>query len=255
MEIKLDSQNSKYQNLVAQISEAYAFGYKKAVAAVNSNMVETNWKIGQYIIEFEQGGSTKAKYGKAFLENLSKDLTRLHGKGFSCSNRNDMSLFYQRFPICETLSHKLSWSHICELLKINDPLERSFYEKQTAIENWNVRELWRQKNTSLYLRLAASKDKESILQLAKQGQVIQKPIDIIRDPCLLEFIKIPESYLLSETDLEARQIDHLQHFFIITWKRFCFYWPKIPHSDRKPQSICRFGLLPPYSEMFCIDRS
>jgi hypothetical protein len=77
-------------------------------------MVETNWKIGQYTVEFEQGGSFKAKYGKALLENLATDLTRLHGKGSSRSNLNYMRLFYQRFPICEELPHKLSWSHICK---------------------------------------------------------------------------------------------------------------------------------------------
>jgi len=214
--------NSNYQNLVTQISETYAQGYRKAVAAVNSNMVETNWKIGQYIVEFEQGGSFKAEYGKALLENLATDLTRLHGKGFSRSNLNYMRLFYQRFPICETVSHKLNWSHICELVKINDPLERSFYERQIAIENWNVRELRRQKNTSLYLRLAASKDKEGILQLAKQGQIIQQPSDIIREPCVLEFLKIPEPYHLTETDLETRIIDHLQQFLLELGKGFAF---------------------------------
>ena len=214
--------NSNYQNLVTQISETYAQGYRKAVAAVNSNMVETNWKIGQYIVEFEQGGSFKAEYGKALLENLATDLTRLHGKGFSRSNLNYMRLFYQRFPFCETVSHKLNWSHICELVKINDPLERSFYERQIAIENWNVRELRRQKNTSLYLRLAASKDKEGILQLAKQGQIIQQPSDIIREPCVLEFLKIPEPYHLTETDLETRIIDHLQQFLLELGKGFAF---------------------------------
>jgi hypothetical protein len=106
--------NSNYQNLVTQICETYALGYTKAVAAVNSNMVETNWKIGQYIVEFEQGGSFKAQYGKALLENLASDFTRMHGKGFSRSNLNYMRLFYQRFPICETVSHKLNWSHICK---------------------------------------------------------------------------------------------------------------------------------------------
>lgn len=222
MENKLDSLNSNYQNLVSRISETYAYGYKKAVAAVNSNMVETNWKIGQYIIEFEQGGSIKAKYGKALLENLSKDLTSVHGKGFSRSNLNYMRLFYQRFPICEELPHKLSWTHFCELVKIDDPLERSFYEKQTIIENWSTTDLIRQKKSSLYLRLAASKDKEGILQLAKQGQVIQHPIDIIRDPCVLEFLKIPEPYHLSETDLETRLIDHLQQFLLELGKGFAF---------------------------------
>ncbi|MFA6570982.1 MAG: PDDEXK nuclease domain-containing protein [Bacteroidota bacterium] len=219
---KLEIVNDNYQNLVSQISETYSYGFNKAVAAVNSNMVETNWKIGQYIVEFEQGGSFKAKYGKALLENLANDLTRLHGKGFSRSNLNYMRLFYQYFPICETVSHKLSWSHICELVKINDPLERSFYEKQTALENWNVRELRRQKNTSLFMRLAASKDKEGILLLAKQGQVVTQPTDIIREPCVLEFLKIPEPYHLSETDLETRLIDHLQHFLLELGKGFAF---------------------------------
>lgn len=222
MENKLDSLNSNYQNLVAQVSKTYSYGYRKAVAAVNSNMVETNWKIGQYIIEFEQGGSIKAKYGKALLENLSKDLTSAHGKGFSRSNLNYMRLFYQRFPICEELPHKLSWTHFCELVKIDDPLERSFYEKQTIIENWSTTDLIRQKKSSLYLRLAASKDKEGILQLAKKRQVIQRPIDIIRDPYVLGFLKIPEPYHLSETDLETRLIDHLQQFLLELGKGFAF---------------------------------
>jgi predicted nuclease of restriction endonuclease-like (RecB) superfamily len=219
---KLQIANDNYQNLVSLISETYSNGYSRAVAAVNSNMVETYWKIGQYIVEFEQGGSFKAKYGKALLENLANDLTRLHGKGFSRSNLNYMRLFYQHFPICETVSHKLNWSHICELVKINDPLERSFYEKQTALENWNVRELRRQKNTSLFLRLAASKDKEGILQLAKQGQIVTQPTDIIREPCVLEFLKIPEPYHLSESELETRLIDHLEHFLLELGKGFAF---------------------------------
>jgi predicted nuclease of restriction endonuclease-like (RecB) superfamily len=222
MKNKPASPNSNYKYLVTQISETYAYGYTKAVAAVNSNMVETNWKIGQYIVEFEQGGSFKAKYGNALLENLAKDLTRLHGKGFSRSNLNYMRLFYQRFPICEELPHKLSWTHFCELVKIDDPLERSFYEKQTIIENWSTTDLIRQKKSSLYLRLAASKDKEGILQLAKQGQIIQQPTDIIREPCVLEFLKIPEPYHLLETDLEKRLIDHLQQFLLELGKGFAF---------------------------------
>jgi predicted nuclease of restriction endonuclease-like (RecB) superfamily len=133
-----------------------------------------------------------------------------------------MRLFYQRFPICEELPHKLSWTHFCELVKIDDPLERSFYEKQTIIENWSTTDLIRQKKSSLYLRLAASKDKEGILQLAKQGQIIQQPTDIIREPCVLEFLKIPEPYHLLETDLETRLIDHLQQFLLELGKGFAF---------------------------------
>ena len=214
--------SENYQNLVEKISDTYAFGYQKAVVAVNANMVETYWKIGQNIVEFEQGGNVKAKYGKSLLENLSKDLSILHGKGFSRSNLNYMRLFYHHFPICETVSHKLNWSHICELVKIDDPLERTFYEKQCVIENWNVRELQRQKRSSLFLRLAASRDKEGILLLAKQGQIIQRPEDIIREPYVLEFLKIPEPFNLSESDLETRLIDHLQHFLLELGKGFAF---------------------------------
>jgi predicted nuclease of restriction endonuclease-like (RecB) superfamily len=217
-----DKNSNNYQNLVSQISETYSMGYQKAVMAVNSNMVETYWKIGQYIIEFEQGGVFKAQYGKALLENLSKDLSRIHGKGFSRSNLNYMRLFYQRYPICEELPHKLSWTHFCELVKIDNPLERSFYEKQAIIENWSTTELIRQKRSSLFLRLAASKDKEGILLLAKQGQIVQHPSDIIREPCVLEFLKIPEPYHLTETDLEALLIEHLQHFLLELGKGFAF---------------------------------
>ncbi len=222
MDNKLDKFNNNYQNLLSRISDTYAYGHQKAVMAVNSNMVETYWKIGQYIVEFEQGGSFKAKYGKALLENLSKDLSQLHGKGFSRSNLNYMRLFYHRYPICEELPHKLSWTHFCELIKIDNPLERLFYEKQTIIENWSTTDLIRQKKSSLFLRLAASKDKEGILLLSKQGQIVQQPTDIIRDPCVLEFLNIPEPYHLTETDLEKRLIDHLQQFLLELGKGFAF---------------------------------
>ncbi|MDO9153525.1 MAG: PDDEXK nuclease domain-containing protein [Paludibacter sp.] len=221
-ENKFEIVNDNYQNLVSQISETYSYGFNKAVAAVNSNMIETYWKIGEHIVEFEQGGKIKAEYGKALLPNLSKDLTRSIGKGFSLSNLKRMRQLYVLYSIGATVSHQLSWSIYVELLKINDPLERSFYEKQTIIENWNVRELIRQKQTSLFLRLAASKNKEGIMQLAKEGLIVKQPTDIIREPCVLEFLKIPEPYHLSETDLETRLIDHLQHFLLELGKGFAF---------------------------------
>lgn len=213
---------NNYSSLIKQISDTYQIGRQKAIAAVNSSMVETYWKIGQYIVEFEQGGSVKAQYGKGLLEKLSRDLALAHGKGFSLSNLKRMRQFYVIFPIGATVPHQLGWSLIVELIKIDDPLERSFYEKQTAIENWNVRELQRQKKTSLYLRLAASKDKEGILKLAKQGQVVQHPIDLMREPCVLEFLKIPEAFHLSETDLEKKLIEHLQYFLLELGKGFAF---------------------------------
>lgn len=161
-----------YQYLVNRISDRYQLGQSRAVAAVNTNMLETYWSIGEYIVEYEQGGKAKAGYGKGLLESLSKDLSLLHGKGFSLSNLKRMRQFYLAFPISAALSHQLGWSMYVELLKIEDPLERSFYERQSILENWNVRELIRQKKSALFLRLAASKDKEGILQPA----LIQKQL-------------------------------------------------------------------------------
>jgi predicted nuclease of restriction endonuclease-like (RecB) superfamily len=186
--------NNDYQHLVNQISKMYLHGQKKAVVAINKYHLDTYWQIGQYIVEFEQGGKAKAEYGKGLIENLSKDLSVLHGKGFSLSNLKRMRQFYLIYPISAKPSHLLNWSHYVELLKIDDELERSFYEKQSLLENWSIPELIRQKKSSLFLRLAASKDKEGIQKLAKQGQIVEQPIDLIREPCVLEFLQVPEPY-------------------------------------------------------------
>ncbi len=222
MEISSIQGDKSYQQLFEVISATYLGAVERTAQTINRNLLETYWEIGRYIVEFEQGGAFKAAYGESLMERLSKDLVNMHGKGFSRSNLNHMRLLYSRFPICETLSHKLSWSHYVELVKIEDELERSFYEKQSILENWNIRELKRQKKSSLFLRLAASKDKQGILALAKQGQLVQKPADLIREPYVLEFLKIPEPYHLSETELEKRIIEHLQYFLLELGKGFAF---------------------------------
>jgi len=211
-----------YRQLVLQISETFVHGQQKAVFAVNTCLVETYWKIGQYIVEYEQGGSEKAEYGKRLLEQLSKDLSLLHGKGFGVSNIYRMRQFYQVFPILAEVPQKLSWTHFVELLKIDDPLERSFYLNQTIYENWSTTQLIRQKKTSLFLRLAASKDKEGILKLARQGQIIEKPSDLIREPYMTDFLELSESHTVSETEIEARIISHLQQFLLELGKGFAF---------------------------------
>jgi hypothetical protein len=159
-----------YVTLLDRISHRYIKGQSTAIQAVNESLTDTNWDIGKYIVEFEQEGSSRAKYGENLLDNLSKDLTLRHGRGFSRSSLNYMRLFYLLFPICETLSHKLSWSHYCELVKIDDELERSFYYQQSILENWSVRELKRQRDSGLFLRLAVSKDKDKVLELAKKDR-------------------------------------------------------------------------------------
>ena len=218
----MQNQGNAYQELIRKISDTCTQGQKQAVLAVNNHLIDTYWKVGQYIVEFEQKGAERAIYGKGLLENLSKDLSLLHGKGFSLSNMKRMRQFYLAYPIGAKPSHQLSWSHYIELLKIDDELERSFYEKQTILENWSIPELRRQKNTSLYLRLAASKDKEGILQLAKQGQIIEKPSDIIREPVVMEFLRIPEPYQLYESELEEKIITNLQQFLLELGKGFAF---------------------------------
>jgi len=156
---KIEKSGNTYQGLVNQISETFVQGQRQAVIAVSSHLVNTYWKVGQYIIEFEQNGQERAVYGAKLLENLSKDLALRHGKGFSLSNIKRMRQFYVAFPIGAEVPHQLSWTHWVELLKIDDPLERSFYLNQTAHENWSTTDLIRQKKSSLFLRIAASKDK------------------------------------------------------------------------------------------------
>ena len=211
-----------YQLLIVKISDIYVSGQVRATQAVNIQLLETYWQIGQHIVEFEQGGNTKAAYGKALISTLAKDLSLLHGKGFSTSNVKRFRQFYLAYPIGATVSHQLSWSHVVEFLKIDDPLERNFYEKQTQLENWKVRELVRQKNTALFQRLALSKNKEEILQLSVQGQEITSPKDILKDPYVFEFLKIPEEQLPSEQELENHLCNNLQQFLLELGKGFTY---------------------------------
>jgi len=213
---------SNYQILVSSISTTFEQGRQLAARAINTNLLQTYWKIGQYIVEYEQQGKTRADYGEALIESLSKDLSKMHGKGFSLSNIKRFRQFYQIFPIGATVSHQLSWSHYVELLKIDNELERNFYAKQSLLENWSIRELIRQKKASLFLRIAATKDKKGVLTLSQEGQIAQQASDIIRDPYILEFLKIPEPYHISENELESRIIDELQQFLLELGKGFAF---------------------------------
>jgi len=220
--MKQVSKNEHYENLLKQIAATYQQGQQSATIAVNAHLVNTYWAIGQYIVEYEQGGKERAEYGNALIKNLSRDLVLNLGRGFSVSNLKRMRQFYLEYPKGATVSHLLTWSHYVELLKIDDLLERSFYEKQTHIEKWSIRELQRQKKASLFLRLAASKDKDGILRLAKEGQSIEKPEDLIREPYVLDFLKIPEPYHFTESELESRIIEHLQEFLLELGKGFAF---------------------------------
>lgn len=122
----------------------------------------------------------------------------------------------------KTLSHKLSWSHYFEILKSDVPLEINFYCCQAEQESWSVRELKRQMKSLLFHRLALSKDKEQVLALASLGHAVQQAEDLLKEPFVLEFLNIPQSHVLTETKLEQRLIEHLQHFILELGKGFAF---------------------------------
>ena len=214
--------NVMMEKLISDIESIVSTAKEKIAGSVNSVMTETYWTIGKYIVEFEQDGQAKSAYGSGLLTALSKELMLRLGKGYSRPNLNNMRKFYLRYPNCQTVSDKLSWSHICELIKIDDDLERSFYEKQAVNERWGVRTLKRQMDSALFLRLAVSRDKEGILSLAKEGVEVQKPEDVIKSTYTLEFLNLPELDQYTEGDLEQRIIDNLEKFLLELGKGFTF---------------------------------
>jgi hypothetical protein len=171
--------DEQYTLLLNQISELVTSAKRRVASTVNSTLVETYWGVGKYIVEFEQQGNARAKYGDKLLVNLSKDLTLLFGKGYSKSNLFNMRLFYTRFPIFQTVSGKLTWSHIIEIISIDNKLERDFYLAETVNSSWAVRDLRWQKERGLFLQLALGKSKEQVVALSQSGNIAEKPEDII----------------------------------------------------------------------------
>ncbi len=218
----MDISKNQYTQLIEQIGHLLSNGRQMATQQVNTILVKTYWEIGKYIVEFEQKGNEKAEYGAELLNRLAKDLSLAYGKGFSRSNLFQIRLFYTKFPIIQTLSGLLSWSHYTEILKADSELEINFYTKQTEVERWSVRELKRQMKSMLFHRLALSRDKEGVLKLAREGNQIEKPEDLIKDPFVLEFLNIPEQHQYLENELEEKLISNLQKFILELGKGFAF---------------------------------
>lgn len=209
---------------------------QKAYQSINLAMVQAYWLIGKRIVEEEQEGKTRAIYGKALLKNLSIELKNEFGKGFSVDNLENMRLFYLEFSISQTLSAKsetlsrisethdfqLSWSHYLMLIAVKDLNERAFYEIESIQNNWSLRELKRQYNSGLYMRLALSTDKLGVKQLAEKGQLIESPMDAIKEPYILEFLNLKDHYQYAESDLESALIDKLEYFLLELGKGFTF---------------------------------
>ena len=211
-----------YAGLVGAIGELLEHARAKIATTANTTLVETYWRTGRYIVEYEQSGSDRAKYGSSLLAVLSRDLTRLHGKGFNRSNLQYMRKLYRHFPKCTTLSCKLSWSHYLEILKCSDELAIGFYSAECARSNWNVRELRRQIHSSLFERLALSKDKKGVLALARRGNEVQEPSDILRDHYVVEFTGIRENRRFRESTLHRALLERMKNFLLELGKGFAF---------------------------------
>ncbi len=222
-----------------------------AARSVNTAQVMANWLIGQEIVEEEQKGSKRADYGKKLIATLSEQITAEFGKGYSVNNLEHFRDFYLTYPelLNRSISHalrgksflpdvlssadkeswqlgqlnpNLSWTHYRTLLRVSRSEARAFYEIEAIKNNWSARELERQINSLLYERLALSKDKKGLLRLATKGQEIQRPIDVFKDPVVIEFLGLPESPRLVESRLEQALIDNLQTFLLELGKGFAF---------------------------------
>ncbi|MDR0738385.1 MAG: PDDEXK nuclease domain-containing protein [Prevotellaceae bacterium] len=198
---------------------------KNVFQKINADLLIAYWMIGKKIVETERENSIDNETSRQIILRLSKQLTGELGKGFSRSNLFNMKKFYLEYPSVQPLAGHLTWTHICELLVIEDKSKRSFYEKETINSSWSKRELKRQIDTSLYERLLLSSgktNKEKVFELAQKGQEIAKADDILKSPYVFEFLGIPENKPLLEKDLEYKLIRHLEDFLLELGKGFMF---------------------------------
>ncbi len=218
----MNVKNDKYNELLFNIGLTLQTARQNAVKAVNSELVRANWEIGRHIIEFEQQGQERAEYGSNLLARLSKDLKVHHGKGFGRRNLLDMRRFFLAYPKWQTVSAKLSWSHYIILISLTENSARLFYTKQTVNENLSVRELQRQVDSALFERLALSKDKKGVMKLLEKGNIVSNPTEVVKDPYILDFLRLSQSNKVTEKDLEQKIIDNLQMFLLELGKGFAF---------------------------------
>jgi predicted nuclease of restriction endonuclease-like (RecB) superfamily len=213
----LDSLMGELRGLIIQARQ-------QALRAVDLIQVRTYWEVGRHIVEFEQGGRTRAEYGAGLLALVAERLTAEFGSGFDQRNLRNMRAFYQAFPIWNALRPKLNWTHYRLLLRVEDPHAREWYAKETEEQNWNTRHLERQIGTLYYERLLASKDRKFLLEEAGQNlaKVDPTPRDFVRDPVMLEFLGLAGTGRLLESKLEDGIIDHLQSFLLELGKGFAF---------------------------------
>ena len=230
-----------FENVANIIEQSRSF----AGRTVDLTMGFTYFEVGRMIVEEEQGGKAKAEYGRKLIPELSDYLKSKFGKGFSETNLKNFRKFYQTYEpsirqmisaelgndieiqkrqmiSAELNPFKLGWSHYQILMRIKDENARKFYEIESIDQQWSIEELKRNYHSSLYERLALSRDKEAVMRLALEGQKIDKPDDIIKNPLVLDFLGLEQSIAYSESDLESAIITHLQKFLLELGKGFLF---------------------------------
>lgn len=193
----------------------------KVYQTANFAMVEAYWQIGKSIIA-EQGGEERAEYGAGLIKELSKQMTKDFGKGFTVTNLKYMRQFYLTFPNGHALRGELSWTHYRLLMKVENDNARQFYLDEAVKSQWSTRQLERQINSFFYERLLSSQNKEAVSQEILALEPAKKPEDIIRDPYVLEFLGLTPNDDFYESDLEQALITHLQKFLLELGRGFSF---------------------------------
>nr|WP_290394587.1 PDDEXK nuclease domain-containing protein [Muribaculum intestinale] len=219
-------QNIPTENLFNQISRILNEARTKVATTVNTAMVAAYWHIGKLIVE-AQGGEAKAKYGDGLIDDLSAKLTKEFGRGFKRSNLRDMRQFYLTFPIYQTLSGKLSWSHYLTLMRVANPKARGYYAESAAGESWSVRQLERQIATQYYERLLSShRDDNEIKEIIANNLPVKAdkydPLELVHDPFVLEFLDLREDPALQEKELESAILTHIEDFLLELGRGFAF---------------------------------
>ena len=239
-----DSVNLPINNLCRNSIELVE--YARSIAARQINLVQlmTFYAIGRWIVEVEQQGESRAKYGRQIIKNLSEAMNTQFGRGFSVDTLENARKFYltyqdrisetvfRKFAVekseivfCffeETLPFTLPWSHYLLLMRIKDENERKFYEIEATQSGWSIRTLQRQYHSSLYERLALSREKGEVLRLASVGNIVTRPQDIVKQPTVLEFLGLDEKARFVESDLETAIINKLQKFLLELGKGYLF---------------------------------
>lgn len=212
---------------IADIKQIIEQTRKQVYTSINTVMIQSHWLVGRRIVEEEQGGATRAEYGKAILKNLAAELTPLYGNAYSARRLQDYRQFYLYFRDIEIWHSRvpnLTWTHYRELLAVNDEVARHWYMDEAAKEMWSVRTLHRNISSQYYYRLLQSQAKEVVKDEMKQitAPMQGDKLEFIKNPVVAEFLGLAQNTKFSETELESVIISHLQKFIMELGKGYAF---------------------------------